>query len=199
MAVSKRKQQKRKQKPMKAKPLKKATERDLRVKRARAKTGCAVTASLVIAMLRETRTYVTFEHKKIQDQAERVSKWGWTCLNDKGLDIGAAALREATAAVHGVHSSLDAYIRERGPKGIGHYAVAWISLGFMVDEARDRYIETKEIRRNWNFFSSTVNTFAEMFLQNAEDDRDYEALAGEAAESVWIHNLELPAGTWVKL
>jgi hypothetical protein len=183
----------------KAKPCKKATERDQRVKRARAKIALAVTCSLVLGMLNETERCLEFEQAKHSRQAERVRRWANECLDDDELELGAESLRQARTAVYAVHDALNAYIAGRGPKGIGHYAVAWIALGYMVDEARVRFVESEDIQRRWNFLASTVNTFAAMFLDEAEQDRDYEALAGKAAEHVWSSIFEMPKGSWIRL
>ena len=191
--------QKRKPKKPQAKPCKKATEREQRLKLARAKTVLAVSSSLTIGMLNETERCLRFDHKKYSDQASRVRKWGQGCLDLKDMQLGRRALDEAIAKSHRVQSQLGRYIAGRGPKGIGHYAVAWITLGYIVDEARSKFVATPEIKRRWNFFASTVNTFAEMFLEEAEEDRDYEALAGEASEQVWSHVFELPEGSWIRL
>ena len=190
---------KRMKKRSRAKPLKKATEREQRLKLARAKTVLAVSSSLTIGMLNETERCLRFDHKKYSDQAARVRKWGQGCLDLKDMQLGRRALDEAIAKSHRVQSQLDRYITGRGSKGIGRYAVAWITLGYIVDEARHRYVATPDIKRRWNFFASTVNTFAEMFLAEAEEDWDYEALAGEASEQVWSHVFELPEGNWIRL
>lgn len=183
----------------KARPLKKATQHDQRVKRARAKTVLAVTAALVRGMLNETERCLAFDHEKHKQQAEKVKRWADECINLKDMELGRRSLDEAFAKTHSVHKRLNSYISERGPHGIGHYAIAWVALGYFVDEARWRYVQTPEIKRRWNFFASTVNTFAEMFLDEAEQDRDYEALAGEAAEQVWGQVFEMPEGSWIKL
>ena len=189
-----------KRKPrVKARPLKKATLRDQRVKRARAKTALAVTCSLVLGMLNETERCLKFEQAKHSRQAEQVRRWANECLDDDELELGVESLRQARAAVYAVHDALNAYIAGRGPKGIGHYAVAWIALGYMVDEARMRFVESEDIKRRWNFLASTTNTFAEMFLEEAESHQDFEAIAGEASLNVGSRIFELPAGSWIRL
>mgnify|MGYP000155523203 CR=1 FL=1 len=199
MTATATKNQRKKLRRAKAKPLKKATERDQRIKQARAKTALAVTCSLVLGMLNETERCLRFEQVKHQRQARRVRKWADECLNDGDLELGAESLRQARAAVYSVHDALNAYIQGRGPKGIGHYAVAWIALGYMVDEARARFVESEDTTRRWNFLASVTNTFAEMFLEEAEKDRDYEEIAGEASLNVGSRIFELPAGSWIRL
>jgi len=190
---------KRKKKPAKAKPLKKATERDQRLKEAKAKTALAVTVSLVLGMLNETERCLEFEQAKHLRQAERVRRWGDECLNSDELELGSRAMDVATHTIYLVHDRLNAYIADRGPKGIGHYAIAWVALGYMVDEARLKFVQSPQIKRKWNFLASTTNTFAEMFLEQAELDKDYESLAGEASLDVGRRMFELPPGSWVKL
>lgn len=183
----------------KAKPLKKKTRRDQRIKRARAKTALAVTSALVRGMLNETRRCLTFNNERYIKQADKVQRWADECLNLREMDLGRRSLEQAYTATHRVHEQINEYISDRGPHGIGHYAVAWVSLGYFVDEANRKFVETPKIKRRWNFLASTTNTFAEMFLAEAEEDRDYEAMAGEIAEKAWSSIFEIPRDSWVKL
>jgi len=191
--------EKRKKKPG-AKPLKKATEHDRRVKQAKAKTSLAVAAALVRGMLNEANNNLTFSRKKEREQAEKIKKWADECLYLNDMELGRRSLDEAVRATHRVHCQLNEYISGRGPHGIGDYAVAWLALGYIVDEAKHRYVGTPEHKRRWNYLASVVNTFAEMFLEQSEEDgTDYEAIAGEASEKVWASTFELPPGSWIKL
>lgn len=196
-APAKRKQQKKKPRTQ-AKPLKKATERDQRLKQARSKAALATAAALVQGMLNESEDHLKFYQQRHHDQAERVRRWSDRCLNAIP-ELGVHTLNEALTKTSQIRETFDAYIKGRGPQGIGHYAVAWIVLGYVVDEARYRFVESQDLVRRWNFFVSVTNTFAEMFLENAEGDQDYKALAGEAAEHIWSSIFGLPEGSWIKL
>jgi len=165
-----------------AKPLKKATRRHRRYQEAKRKTALAVVASLVLGMLQETERCLQFDHKRDQDQAERVRRWGNTCL--EGVELGRRSLDEARATVYRVDEELRRFIADRGPKNLGHYGIAWLVLGYLCDEARHNHAG-QERAREWRFLSSVVNTFAERVLANAPDDRDYEGIAGEASLQVW--------------
>ncbi len=181
-----------------AKNLKKATEREQRVKRARSKAALATAAALVQGMLNETERCLEFDQQRHSKQAERVRRWSNHCL-DAIPELGVHTLNEAYTKTGRIHHLFDDYIKDRGPYGIGHYAVAWIVLGFVVDEAQNRFVESQDMKRRWNFFTSVTNTFAEMVLEDAEEDQDYEALAGEASEHIWNSIFGLPEGSWIKL
>ena len=165
-----------------AKPLKKATKRHRRYQEAKRKTTLAVVASLVLGMLQETERCLQFDRQKDQDQAERVRRWANACLD--GVELGRRSLDEARAKVYRVDDELNRYITGRGPKNLGHYAVAWLVLGYLCDEARHNHAG-QDRAREWRFLSSVVNTFAERVLANAPGDRDYEGIAGEASLQVW--------------
>ena len=194
-----RNSRKKKPRTKKAGPGKKALQREQRIKLARAKEVLAVVSAVIIGMTNEVEECVSLNKSKYHTQAQRVRRWGNECLNLKDMELGRNAVDGAVTKAHKIQHELDAYIRERGPAAIGHYAVAWIALGYFVDEARARYVETPDIKRRWNFLASTTNTFAGMFLAEAENDRDYEAIAGEASEKVWSSIFEMPEGSWLKL
>jgi len=197
--VKRKHKHKHKKKPRaQVKSFKKATERDQRLKQARSKAALATAASLVQGMLNETERCLRFDQQKHSQQAERVRRWSNHCL-DAIPDLGVHTLNEALTKTQRIQETFDGYIRGRGPSGIGHYAVAWIVLGYVVDEARYRFVESQDLMRRWNFFVSVTNTFAEMFLESAEEDRDYEELAGEAAIHIWDSIFGLPEGSWIRL
>ncbi len=181
-----------------AKTLKKATEREQRKKQARAKAALATSAALVQGMLNETERCLQFDQQKHSRQAERVRRWSNRCL-DAIPELGVHTLNEAYTKTRRIHTVFDNYIRDRGPYGVGHYAVAWIVLGYIVDEAQNRFVGSLDMQRRWRFFTSVTNTFAEMVLENAEEDQDYEALAGDAAEHIWSSIFGLPEGSWIRL
>jgi hypothetical protein len=180
----------------KAKPLKKATQRHCRYQEAQRKTVLAVVASLVLGMLQETERCLRFEQQKDENQAARVRRWSNACLD--GVELGRRSLDEARATVHRVDDELRQFIAQRGPKNLGHYAIAWLVLGYLCDEARYRYAG-EDRAREWRFLSSVVNTFAERVLANAPEDQDYEEIAGEAALHVWDRVFEMPAKSWIRL
>jgi len=177
--------------PIQAKPLKKATKKHRRYQEAKRKTALAVAASLVLGMLQETERTLELEYQKDRDQADRVRRWSNACL--EGVELGRRSLDEARTTVYRVDDELRRYISDRGPKNLGHYAVAWLVLGHLCDEARHRYAG-KDRAREWRFLSSVVNTFAERVLTNAPEDQDYEKIAGEAAMHVWDRVFERPGG-----
>ncbi len=182
-----------------AKPRKKATERDKRIRQAKATECLLAVASLSLATIYKEvdEKAIRLEKKKHIDQAERVRRWGERCINSSTLDFGHQTYKQAQKKLYQVHDLVDRRLPRGNSTDLGYHASVWLMLGFLVDQVRHYYAPLSE-QREWRYFGSVTNTWAEMVLANAKEGEDYEAIGGELGEEAWEKVLYLPPHSYMR-
>lgn len=166
---------------MPAKILKKRTKQHQRYLQANTKVVLVVVPALAQGMMYETQSNIAVDKAKEQQQIDRVWRWSNAVLDS--LMIGKHAVDKASSLIKAIDRHVKGYAPSGQPKNIGHYAMVWLAIGYLADEAR-RFAPERQ-QRAWNYFASTVNTWTAMMMDNAPSDKDYEAQAGELADKAW--------------
>lgn len=165
-----------------AKAKKKRTRQANRKQQAHQKVALAMVAAVVQGMLQESEKNLELDKQRYRDQVKRIWRWSNECLD--GLTLGKKSVEASIALVKRSDIEVQRYIGGKGEKTVGHYAMVWLMLGYLCDDAARLYAQGRN-QRAWNFLSSVVNTWTGMLLEESPADRDYEGQAGELAERVW--------------
>ena len=158
----------------------KATLKAQRRAKAQVKVSLATILGLIQGMMIETEKYLSIEKKQYQDQIKRVWRWSNECFNQ--LDLGKHSLTKSLELVTAFSKIVERYIPPAGEKTVGDYAMVWLALGYLADEAVF-FVEDRD-QKKWTWLASVVDTWTGYCLDNADKGRDYEAEAGELAERV---------------
>lgn len=168
--------------PAVAKIKRKATRAHKRRAQANTKIVLATIPAIAQGMLTETERNLSFDRQAELDQIERIWRWSNKALDS--ITLGVKSVEASCSIIRQVDAELKQTVKRGVPKTIGHYAVAWLMIGYLADEAR-RLAPDRD-RRSWNYLASTVNTWTGMLLDHAPDDgTDYEGEAGELADRAW--------------
>lgn len=158
---------------------KKAQIRQRRREEARKKVFTAVVAAVAQGFMQETQKNLTIDKPEHDKQIQRVWRWSHECLDE--LQLGKRSIMASTELLHALDKEVQADSPPGVPKTVGDYAVVWLSIGFLADEAR-----MMNPTRQWNYLASVINTWGAMVLDQAPDDgTDYEARAGDLAMRMW--------------
>jgi hypothetical protein len=165
-----------------AKIKRKATKAHRRRLQANTKIVLAAVPAIAQGMMTETEKYLIFERQAELDQIKRIWRWSNKCLD--GITLGVKSVEVSCTIIRQVDAEVQKIIRPGTPKTIGHYAVVWLMIGYLADEARS--LAPAKDKRSWNYFASVVNTWTGMLLGAApHDGTDYESEAGELADRAW--------------
>jgi len=168
--------------PAVAKVKRKATKAHKRRAQANTKVVLAAIPAIAQGMLTETEKYLSFDRQTERDQIKRIWRWSNKCLD--GITLGVKSVEASCSIIRQVDAELQKTVRHGEPKTIGHYAIVWLMIGYLADEARR--LAPERDRRAWNYLASTVNTWTAMLLAASPDDgTDYEGEAGELADRAW--------------
>lgn len=160
----------------------KATRTHRRRLQANTKVVLATIPAIAQGMMIETQQHITVDRAKEREQIQRVWRWSNKCLDT--ITIGKRSVDSAGDLIKQVDAELQKTVKRGVPKTVGHYAIAWLMIGYLADEARR--LAPERDRRAWNYLASTVNTWTQMLLAAAPDDgTDYEGEAGELADRAW--------------
>lgn len=164
-----------------AKQLRKRTKQHRRRQQAQVKIRLAWAGAVTQGMMVETEKYLIPEHAKEREQVRKVWRWSNACLD--GLQLGKKSIDASIALVRASDVEVQAALG-KGQHTIGHFAMVWLMIGYVLDDCARRYAPAEK-QREWRYLASVVNTWAGMLLDLSPDDRDYEGQAGDLAERVW--------------
>lgn len=178
----KSKKEKRKEvQAQKAKVRRKETKRIRRIEQAKTKTALLATSVLIFSMYLETKKFLTMDNEA-RMLLEKVAESSMKCTNS--IEFG----KKSTETTGNMTSAADKEIKKKiedgKPKTVGHYAMAWLMLGYLSDEAKNYVSDSR--RELWENLSHWTNLWVdEIMAQSPEDETDYEEEAGELADNVW--------------
>lgn len=171
-----------KKKATKVKVKKKATKNHERRLQANTKMALVTVPAIAQGMIHETTKNLCLDKKKELAQIERIRKWSDKCLS--GIDMGVNSVEGSCQLIRTVDQEVQKSLPQDKPKTVGHFAIVWLMVGYLADEAK--MLSSEERRRDWNFLTSTINTWIAMMLDQAPDDgTDYEEVAGDLADRAW--------------